>query len=354
VKTFSGVIGKTGIVEAGKGFTANHPATGQYVVNFPAGTWSASEFLVPTLTPIIPVGSTDPLPSSSAISQMLSNPDGSASFTADFAGRDTVFGFVVAASFFPCTDGVKDGSESDVDCGGNLCDPCANGKQCAIDEDCSSGFCGNGVCMTPTCTDHIKNGNETDVDCGGGTCGPCQVGKVCALNSDCVSGLCQNGVCQSGTLLNGQACASGAQCASGFCADGVCCNTSCSGICMACTAAKKGSGSDGTCGPVQAGTDPDNECALACNGAGACQGCPAGQSLCGTVCADFSTDVNNCGGCGRACPTGDVCINGACTCPAGHTICNGKCINTSTDINNCGACGQACPAGKSCVNGLCS
>ena len=46
----------------------------------------------------------------------------------------------------------------------------------------------------PTCTDKIKNGAETDVDCGGGTCPACATGKACAKGSDC-AGLCSAGKC---------------------------------------------------------------------------------------------------------------------------------------------------------------
>lgn len=52
-----------------------------------------------------------------------------------------------------CTDGIQNGNETGVDCGGD-CDPCAT---------------------TPTCTDGVQNGNETGVDCGG-SCPPCNTG----------------------------------------------------------------------------------------------------------------------------------------------------------------------------------
>ncbi len=51
---------------------------------------------------------------------------------------------------FSCTDGIQNGDETGVDCGGS-CDPCV---------------------VTPTCTDGIQNGDETGVDCGG-SCDPC-------------------------------------------------------------------------------------------------------------------------------------------------------------------------------------
>lgn len=50
---------------------------------------------------------------------------------------------------------------------------------------------------TPTCTDGVKNGSETAVDCGGPTCGDCSNGKSCSLNGDCVSDFCNAGVCRA-------------------------------------------------------------------------------------------------------------------------------------------------------------
>lgn len=56
-----------------------------------------------------------------------------------------------------------------------------------------------------SCSDGIKNGAETDVDCGGNVCSACNAGRTCTLNSDCVSGLtCFNGVCTSTTAPSPQ------------------------------------------------------------------------------------------------------------------------------------------------------
>ena len=71
-----------------------------------------------------------------------------------------------------CTDGVKNGSESDVDCGGPDCAPCADGRACGGDNDCRSRVCTGLVCQTPSCSDGFANGDETGVDCGG-SCPPC-------------------------------------------------------------------------------------------------------------------------------------------------------------------------------------
>src|SRR5688572_24679607 len=49
-----------------------------------------------------------------------------------------------------------------------------------------------------TCTDGIQNGGETSVDCGGGGCAPCGLGSTCALDRDCASGgRCDATVCQA-------------------------------------------------------------------------------------------------------------------------------------------------------------
>jgi hypothetical protein len=51
-----------------------------------------------------------------------------------------------------------------------------------------------------TCGDGIRNGAETDIDCGGGTCSRCQTGKMCNIANDCVSGTCTGGQCVTCTL----------------------------------------------------------------------------------------------------------------------------------------------------------
>jgi len=44
------------------------------------------------------------------------------------------------------------------------------------------------------CTDGIKNGQETDIDCGG-TCPRCTGGRTCAADTDCLVGGCSLGKC---------------------------------------------------------------------------------------------------------------------------------------------------------------
>ncbi|MDD5086693.1 MAG: plastocyanin/azurin family copper-binding protein [Candidatus Nanoarchaeia archaeon] len=50
----------------------------------------------------------------------------------------------------------------------------------------------------PSCDDGIKNGDETDVDCGG-SCDTCELGKSCEEDSDCGLGICEEGICEEET-----------------------------------------------------------------------------------------------------------------------------------------------------------
>jgi hypothetical protein len=95
-----------------------------------------------------------------------------------------------------CFDRVKNGDETDVDCGGS-CGACAGGFSCAIANDCESHACESGRCALPSCNNGVRDGFETDVDCGT-QCGPCATGQVCWSHGDCVSKQC--GAPCSGTL----------------------------------------------------------------------------------------------------------------------------------------------------------
>lgn len=54
-------------------------------------------------------------------------------------------------------------------------------------------------------------------------------------------------------------------------------------------------------------------------------------------------------------PTGGICTNGTCDCPGGLTNCGGTCVDTKTDAANCGTCGAACPTNQVCLsNGSCA
>ena len=87
--------------------------------------------------------------------------------------------------------------------------------------------------------------------------------------------------------------------------------------------------------------------------------CRTDETLCGAACIATATDRANCGACGHACSSGEVCSMGACaaSCGTGLTDCSGSCRNTQTDPAGCGACGTACPTGPNatafCATGTC-
>jgi hypothetical protein len=93
-----------------------------------------------------------------------------------------------------CIDGVKNGSETDIDCGG-ACAACADGQPCRVALDCTSRVC-RGTCSAPSCTDALRNGSETDVDCGGPNCPRCARLGRCAVPSDCESAVCTQSFCR--------------------------------------------------------------------------------------------------------------------------------------------------------------
>jgi hypothetical protein len=98
-----------------------------------------------------------------------------------------------------CRDRVRDGDETDIDCGGS-CQPCWAAKQCSRPEDCQSRACDGGSCRAASCSDGVRDGYESDVDCGS-SCGKCAAGLVCAADSDCASNNCDNGIASLGTCL---------------------------------------------------------------------------------------------------------------------------------------------------------
>lgn len=99
-------------------------------------------------------------------------------------------------SCFTCVDGILNGNETGIDCGGDCiaCPTCIDGIQngietgvdcggdCPACPDCNDGIqngdetgvdCGGSCAACPTCVDGMQNGDETGVDCGGTICPPC-------------------------------------------------------------------------------------------------------------------------------------------------------------------------------------
>ncbi|MCA9585386.1 MAG: SUMF1/EgtB/PvdO family nonheme iron enzyme [Myxococcales bacterium] len=230
-------------------------------------------------------------------------------------------------------DGIKNGQESDVDCGGPAGPGCASGKQCRDASDCLSGMCNGGVCGGSSGKDGVKNGMETDVDCGGPApdVDRCGDGKGCLDGKDCQSKVCEAGKCKAASPTDGvqngdetdvdcggakapkcdfdKGCKVGGDCGSGVCKAGKCVAPSANdGI-------KNGNETDVDCG----GGDP---------------GTPK--------CAD-----------GKDCNLGDDCVNAICN---NAKKCDGPSFNdgikngTETDVD-CGgpAAGPRCDTGKQCL-----
>ena len=143
-----------------------------------------------------------------------------------------------------CFNGILDGDETGIDCGGS-CPRCDLGESCTQDSDCATNYCGpEGICIEASCTDGIMNGLETGVDCGGPHCPPCEVGVACEMDRDCVSGNCVNEVCAEPSCTNnkrdgletdvdcggpdcpgcdiGQRCNIHSDCELDYCVDGIC------------------------------------------------------------------------------------------------------------------------------------
>jgi len=120
-----------------------------------------------------------------------------------------------------CRDNVQNGDESDVDCGG-YCRVCDNNRKCRFPTDCLSGVCGprtldvtpgaQTYCKGSSCSDGVMNGRETDVDCGGPSCPPCGLRKMCQLGTDCAdeaqcsSHLCIGPSCYDGIKNEDEVC----------------------------------------------------------------------------------------------------------------------------------------------------
>jgi len=340
---------------------------------------------------------------------------------------------------------------SDANCADRFCDSTgqcttrlALGSGCNRAAQCTSGSCADGVCCDTSCTGTcqactaakkgtgatgtcgaIVDGSNPDMECAAQSCSAgvvtnaqvCNGASACRSNgtTSCNGYICSGSgcrtTCSSGSdclsthycagatcvakVANGGVCSAPVHCISGNCVDGVCCDTACSGTCQACTAAKKGTGTNGTCGSIADGLNPDGECtpgqsctagvvsyASVCNGAGACRS--GGTSSCGAYacagasCAGSCTGDSNCASthycsgstcvaksaAGVACTAANQCLSGSCAdgvcC---DTACTGACQACTTAKKGSGADGACGPiadgsdpdvecASRSCSGGL--
>ena len=187
-----------------------------------------------------------------------------------------------------CSDGMKNGTESGVDCGGGACPACATGGGCIAPTDCQSAVCdlGSKTCSAPSCTDNLKNGNETGPDCGGPCSNRCDTGVGCKVPTDCLSLVCTAGLCQAPTCTDQVKNADETDVDCGG-------STSCGGC-----ADTKACGQSQDC--------QSNNCSSS-----TC--CAVGQVSCAAgTCSSLQSDPLHCGSCGKACGAGETCAAGAC------------------------------------------
>ena len=116
-------------------------------------------------------------------------------------------------------DGIQNLGETGTDCGGTSAPRrCGPGERCAATADCDNVICNatTRVCDAPSGTDGLRNGTESDVDCGGTGPGatPCPVDALCRDHADCASLGCDDrGRCAAGKSctqkLGGRTCGEG-------------------------------------------------------------------------------------------------------------------------------------------------
>ncbi|WIA13968.1 hypothetical protein OEZ85_002536 [Tetradesmus obliquus] len=261
-----------------------------------------------------------------------------------------------------CNNRRRDGSETDVDCGGEECSRrCALRQSCRVGSDCITGTCDadsrkcgcpGGLTLAPgtltcyseqsTCYNSRKDGKETDIDCGG----PCvAAGKRCRLFARCLQDAdCQSNSCSRSNLT----CA----CPPGFIPQQN--NTGCRPVVI--------SKNDPCWNGVRDNDETDTDC-----GGSTCWKCSNGFSCKqASDCSSSNCDTKSkkC-----SCPAGSKATpSGLCLTPEAAATGNGTCFNgkfdqgLETDVD-CGlTCAKGCSFGHACkkssdcapVNSVCN
>jgi plastocyanin len=288
-----------------------------------------------------------------------------------------------------CQDLAKNGSETDIDCGGANCSVCADGKKCLASTDCQSSVCNNGVCAVAVCNDNAKNGSETDVDCGGGACSRCVDTKKCLVPGDCKSNLCMGNVCVGPQCTDRQKnvletdvdcggpdcgkCADSKKCViANDCLSGVCTNNRCA-VPTCNDNAANAAETDTDCGGGTCDKCADTKRCLAASDckSSVCNAKKCAAPACNdTVKNGTETDIDcgggTCGNCanGKKCLTVTDCQSGSCvnnTCVAALPSCtDGMKNGVETDVDCGGPLCSKCPDTKACnlpsdcVTGFCT
>ncbi len=223
----------------------------------------------------------------------------------------------------------------------------------------------SGECVSARCADQVRDGDETDVDCGG-ACGACAIGKLCLVATDCGTGFCSVSTCAA--KPPGMTCSDNSQCGSGICgADGKgnCCAAACaagSGVC-----AWTGCDGTGACTfPSTMIACQPQSCVAAtltrhyCDGVG---GCATDTLTCPNLlaCASATSCSPSCAGDGDCVP-GYYCSNGChpkggigASCAFGSQCLGGNCVDGYCCMSACNGACQACAASLTGgTDGVCS
>lgn len=262
-------------------------------------------------------------------------------------------------------------------CNGVCADPTSDAKNCgACGNACAMGqICVNRACILD-CPMGTTACNKTcaNLESDNGNCGQC--GMNCPQGTQCAAGKCQL-TCQPGQMVCNNSCVNplsdnsncggcGLVCPMGnVCKAGKCMLTCPQGFTVcnnACANLQADVGNCGSCGKIcpQGAVCSMGACGNVCN---------MPLESCNNVCVDPRFDPNNCGACHKVCGNvqngSPACFNGACgigACANGYRDCDGRTddgceTQISTDVANCGACGKVCPAiangTPACANGAC-
>jgi V8-like Glu-specific endopeptidase len=291
--------------------------SGSPVIDLATGSVSGILVTTPSLPNFVP--SHDQSGNSCAVESRCDEQQGCGNGLAeeDWAGIQRI------GSALSCFDGIRDGLESALDCGGPECAGCATGATCNQASDCASQRCESGVCAPAFCEDGVRDNGELDVDCGNG-CGSCAIGQHCEQSFDCETNNCTNSVCQAPSCSdssfngdesdidcggsckpcrNGSFCFSGSDCGSGMCNDfATCVDDSCPNGVQDGT--ETGVDCGGTCFPCADGEvcRVNADCSTGICGAGHCLAYSCGDG----VKDEGETDID-CGGPCAPCARGALC-----------------------------------------------
>ncbi len=290
-----------------------------------------------------------------------------------------------------CGDGIQNGSETGVDCGGPCapCNACA-GVVCQAADACHlAGVCNpaTGQCTNPTAAfgapcDDGDACTQTDT-CALGVClGSSPV--VCTPSDAChAAGTCNpaDGTCSNPNAADETACDDGDPCTTDSCQAGVCVG---SGSCATCSDGLQNQGETGVdcggpCAPCCVPTPElcnglDDDCdGVSDNGAAAACALPSNPCLSPAVCTAGAcvyapvADGTACDD-GNACTQTDVCQGGVCT-GSNAVVCNasdachvagtcdpatGQCSNPNAANGTACNDGSLCTQVDTCQSGVCT